>query len=121
MLDPVSLNRRNSRLDGYGDASILATSDEAIDSWAPGTEETRFAPWPVALYGTHNSARIAAQQGTFTVAGKEAASLDQAPAVTENEGVLEKIVIEVPHHTLMQDLRTLRRDTGLVGIQTSRP
>ena len=36
VLDPIGLNRRNSRLDGYGDAiSVLATSDEAIEAWSP--------------------------------------------------------------------------------------
>jgi hypothetical protein len=110
VLSPVDLNRRNSRLDGYGDAiSILATSDEAIEPWSPGTEETRFAPWPIALYGTHNSARIVAQQGTFTVAGKRNEPLEEAPAVTENDGVLEKITITASHDDLMRDLR-------LVGV-----
>jgi hypothetical protein len=108
VLDPVELNRRNSRLDGYGEAvSVLATSDLAIESWAPGTEETRFAPWPVALYGTHNSARIAAQQGTFTVAGKDPTPVDQVPAVVENAGVLERIVLQFSHEDLMRSLRTL--------------
>lgn len=108
VLDPIQLNQHNSRLEGYGPAiSILATSDETIDSWAPGTEETRFAPWPVALYGTHNSARIVAQQGTFTVAGKEAAVLEEVPAVTGNDGVLEKIVVQTDHGKLMRSLRTI--------------
>lgn len=108
VLDPVELNRKNSRLDGYGDAlSILATSDEAIDPWSPGTEETRFAPWPVALYGTHNSARIVAQQGTFTVAGKSDGPLNTAPAVDGNDGVLEKITVNAQHSDLMESLHTL--------------
>lgn len=108
VLDPVELNRRNSRLDGYGDAiSILATTDSAIEPWSPGTEETRFAPRPIALYGTHNSARIVAQQGTFTVAGKVNAPLENAPAVAENDGVLEKIVVGASHVDLMRSLRVL--------------
>jgi hypothetical protein len=107
-LDPIQLNRCNSRLDGYGDElTVLATSDDAIDSWAPGTEETRFAPWPVALYGTHNSARIVAQQGTFTVSGKEAKPLNHAPAVTSNDGVLEKITLQCSHEELMRSLRVV--------------
>lgn len=108
VLDPVQLNRRNSRLDGYGEAlSILTTTDAAIDPWSPGTEETRFAPRPIALYGTHNSSRIVAQQGTFTVAGKENAPLEEAPAVAENDGVLEKIIVDSSHPDLMRSLRVL--------------
>lgn len=108
VLDPIALNRRNSRLDGYGDAiAILATSDDAIESWAPGAEETRFAPWPVALYGTHNSDRIMAQQGTFTVWGKANDALESAPAVTDNAGVLKKIVLRTNHERVMRSLRLL--------------
>jgi hypothetical protein len=115
VLDPIQLNRLNSRLDGYGDAiTVLATSDKAIESWAPKTEDTRFAPWPVAIYGTHNSPRIVAQQGTFTVAGKEDASLDDVPAVKDNDGVLEKITIETDHQTVMKELKTLGVTRGTV-------
>lgn len=108
ILDPVLLNQKNSRLDGYGDAlGVLATSDEAVEPWAPGTEEARFAPWPVAIYGTHNSPRIVAQQGTFTVAGKTDKPLEDAPAVLDNEGVLEKIVVKCDRAQLMKQLRIL--------------
>lgn len=108
VLDPIRLNRLNPRLDGYGDAvRILATSDNALESWAPGTEDARFAPWPVAIYGTHNSARIVAQQGTFTVAGKTDASLEDSPAVRDNDGVLEKIRIKDTRERIMLNLRTL--------------
>jgi hypothetical protein len=115
VLDPVQLNRLNSRLEGYGDAiSVLATSDDAIGPWAPGTEDTRFAPWPIAVYGTHNSPRIVAQQGTFTVAGKNDKSLDEAPAVTQHDGILEKIVIDMDHPSLMKELKVLGITHGTV-------
>ena len=108
VLDPVALNRHNPRLDGYGDAmTVLATSDSALEPWAPGTEETRFAPRAVALYGTHNSARIAAQQGTFTVAGKEDESLHETPAVVNEAGVLKKVTVQSSHEDLMKSLRIL--------------
>jgi hypothetical protein len=108
ILDPVAFNRHNSRLDGM-QIGILATSDEALGPWAPDVDEQYFAPWPVALYGTHNSRRIVAQQGTFTVDGKERVPLDEVPAIREHEGVLEKIVI--------RDTREhLRRDLQLLGI-----
>ena len=108
VLDPIALNRRNPRFDGYGDAiSVFATSDEEVASWAPRTEETRFAPWPIALYGTHNSVRIAAQQGTFTVSGKDATPLEETPAVAQHDGVLKKIVVNATHKEVMSSLRTL--------------
>jgi hypothetical protein len=108
VLDPVALNRGNPRLAGYGDAAtVFATSDPDLEPWEPGMDEVRFAPQPVALYGAHNSARIAAQQGTFTVAGKANESLDETQAVQQNDGVLERITIGAGHRDLMAELRML--------------
>lgn len=108
VLDPVLLNRNNSRFDGYGDAlMVLSTSAEGIDAWRPGTEETRFAPWPVAIHGTHNSTRIVAQQGTFTVSGKSHQPLEQAPAVTDHDHVLAKVSFNLKAPNLMAQLRIL--------------
>lgn len=108
VLDPVALNRLNSRFDGMGDAvSILATSSPDISSWSPGTEETRFAPWPIAIHGTHNSSRIVAQQGAFTVSGKNAEPLDEAPAVVDHADVLVKLVFSVTHEEIMKMLTVL--------------
>nr|WP_246344869.1 FRG domain-containing protein [Conexibacter arvalis] len=108
VLDPVRLNRLNPRLDGYGEAiRILATSDAAIDSWAPGIEDARFAPWPVALFGTHNSARIVAQQGTFTVAGKNDTAMEDSPAVVTHSDVLEKICIDDSQQNILNGLKLL--------------
>jgi len=107
-LDPVSLNRNNSRLEGYGDAiKVLATSDSAIEPWAPSVDSIPFAPWPIALYGTHNSPRIVAQQGTFTVSGKELIPLEQCPAVTSHVGVLTKFVLLCSHAEIADGLRRL--------------
>lgn len=108
VLDPVGLNRFNSRLDGMGDAiSVLATSSPDISSWTPGTEETRFAPWPIAIHGTHNSTRIVAQQGTFTVAGKNGDPLDEVPAVIDHPNVLVKLTFSIGHQEIMRVLSLL--------------
>lgn len=108
VLDPVALNRFNSRLDGMEDAiSILATSSPVIDAWAPGTDAARFAPWPIAIHGTHNSSRIVAQQGTFTVAGKNGDPLDEAPAVLSNDGVLAKLSFSISHEEIGKALSVL--------------
>lgn len=107
VLDPVGFNRKNSRLDGMGDSiSVLATTDPVIDPWSPGTEPTIFAPWPIAIWGTHNSARIVAQQGTFTVAGKELAPLEVCPAAVEHD-TLERITIDCDRQEIFASLRLL--------------
>jgi hypothetical protein len=122
-LDPITFNRQNPRLDGYGEAvSILATSDHAIEPWEPGIDDTAFAPWPIAMYGTHNSTRIASQQGTFTVNGKKPDPLESAPAVTETEEVvLQRIEIHCDREAILSDLSVLglRRSAvfpDLVGL-----
>jgi hypothetical protein len=107
VLDPIAFNRRNSRLDGMGDSiSVLATSDSVIDPWSPGTDPAILAPWPVAIWGTHNSARIVAQQGTFTVAGKELLPLEGCPAATDHD-TLERVTIDCDRQDILASLRLL--------------
>jgi FRG domain len=106
VVDPAQLNHHNSRLEGM-DKGILATSDQAADPWAPGVTVTQFAPWPIALYGTHNSPRIVAQQGTFTVSGKDPKPLEESNTVIAHDGVLEKIVIDTEHEELRRQLKIL--------------
>jgi hypothetical protein len=106
ILDPVQLNQRNSRLEGMN-IGVATTSDQAAQAWAPGVSEEQFAPWPMALHGTHNSARIAAQRGTFTVWGKEAVPLESSNAVVQNDGILTKIVIDASHETIKKQLTLL--------------
>lgn len=106
VLDPVQLNEMNPRLEGMS-PGVLTTTDPASENWAPGVAETTFAPSPVALYGTHNSPRIVAQQGTFTVAGKDEKPLEESSTVVNNDGILRRIVIQASHGEIMRDLRVL--------------
>lgn len=106
VVDPIRLNALNRRMEGMN-SGVLTTTDAITSNWAPGVDVTTFAPSPVALYGTHNSPRIVAQQGTFTVAGKDPAPLELSTTVSEHDGVLEKILIETDHSKLMQQLRVL--------------
>jgi hypothetical protein len=112
VLDPIALNEHNPRLEGMR-AGVLTITDSASESWAPGVSETAFGPTPIAIYGTHNSPRIVAQQGTFTVGGKDAKPLDASTPVANHDEVLEKIVINIGHDELMSQLRMLgiRRST----------
>lgn len=108
ILDPVNLNASNPRLDGLPNR-ILATSDkQLIRPWEPGVSDNEFAPAPVAIYGTYNSDRIAAQHGSFTVGGKTLKPLDEiAPA-----GVLTKVV-------MTEDRQVIRRQLSLMGVTRS--
>lgn len=113
VLDPARFNSENPRLQGTG-AGVLTTTDGLADHWAPGVSETQLGPWPMAVYGTHNSARIVAQQGTFTVDGKELPPLEESSAVTGNDGILQKITLSDSHEQVMQQLTILGVRRGTV-------
>lgn len=105
VLNPLELNSQNPRRSGM-QSEILTSSDEDISGWAPGVLETRFAPDPVAIYGTHNSKRIAAQQGTFTVGGKTTEPLETT-VLGQTAGVLTKIDIQMTHGEIHNALKIL--------------
>jgi len=108
VLDPVEFNRANARFKGYGDAiTVLTTSESTTDPWKPGTEEVVMAPDPVAIYGTHNSTRIAAQQGTFTVSGKDRTPLEEGVDIQDRAGVLVKITLKSSGESLLAELSKL--------------
>ncbi len=47
----------------------LTPGDEALKGYSPSSTATAMNTHPVALYGAHNSPRIVAQQGVFTIFG----------------------------------------------------
>jgi hypothetical protein len=108
VLDPIQLNKSNPRLDGLS-VTVLATSDKHIDAWSPGVTDSFFGPAPVALYGTHNSDRIAAQSGSFTVAGQTITPLDELQSARSS---LHKITLSDTHSGLSRQLE-------LMGISRS--
>ena len=119
ILDPVTLNRSNPRFDGMGEAITIFTVSDAdkneIEPWAPGGNEQRSGPAPIAIFGTHNSSRIVAQQGTFTVAGKEDIPLNE---LNNNylDDALVKMEFRIPHSELEHQLRLIG-----VGHSTVQP
>ncbi|RST11126.1 FRG domain-containing protein [Streptomyces sp. WAC05374] len=74
VLDAYAWNSEVPQLADTG-IGILTTVDEEISRWQPQTSSgerlRKRAKMPVAIYGTHNSARIVAQRGTFTLAGED--------------------------------------------------
>lgn len=103
VLDPVLMNQSNKRLDGVP-VGILASSDLYVEPWSPGIEETRFAPDPIAIHGTYNTDRIAAQHGAFTVGGKTVTPIDDLDLAA---GVLRKITLSSPRDQLKRQLQIL--------------
>jgi hypothetical protein len=76
MLDPVAWNRHALRHVSF-DGGVLSPGDEGIKSYRPIPSFAGMHNQPVALYGAHNSARIVAQQGVFTIFGRDIKQMEQ--------------------------------------------
>lgn len=128
ILDPDTLNKNLARFEDM-DVGVLATSDQDLDIWAPGVDATRMARDPVAIHGTHNSPRIVAQQGTFTVLGKgrdangtcpASTPLERSKVVEDHDDVLEKVTLDTRHSQIMTELKSLgvSRSSVYPGLET---
>ena len=69
ILDPVVWNRHSLRHTSY-DGEVLTPGDDSLKSFKPAPTFTGMHKIPVALYGAHNSPRIVAQRGVFTIFGQ---------------------------------------------------
>lgn len=68
VLDPVAWNRAALKHVSFT-GGPLTPGDETLKGYSPRSTAAAMNAHPVALYGAHNSARIVAQQGTFTIFG----------------------------------------------------
>ena len=69
ILDPIKWNRHSLSHQSY-DGGILSPGDDALKGFKPAPSFTGMNNHPVALYGSHNSPRIVAQRGVFTIFGQ---------------------------------------------------
>ncbi len=76
-LDPVRWNNHALSQQGY-DRGVLTPGDSALHPYKPLTKFDEIPIHPVALYGAHNSPRIVAQRGVFTIFGQSTMPMEQA-------------------------------------------
>lgn len=69
ILDPVAWNRHSLSHQSF-DGGVLVPGDDALKGYRPAPSFAGMFNHPVALYGAHNSARIVAQRGVFTIFGQ---------------------------------------------------
>lgn len=107
-LKPSLLNARNPRLEGLPE-SVFATTDKELGSWGPGADPVTLPPWPVAVFGSHNTSRILAQQGNFTILGQKVVPLEETVAVASEvtEPTLSKFALTGDTDKIKRDLSTL--------------
>lgn len=88
VLDPVRWNDA-AYVDTGFTGGILTTKDPWLVRYSPAQVYTHAnALFPVALRGVHNSPRIVAQQGFFTVFGPRAESMEKAFTTKKQDGGL---------------------------------
>jgi hypothetical protein len=70
MLDPVAWNRKSLDHITFKEG-ILSVDDTLLENLKPGADSDTMNADPLAITGFHNSARIVAQRGVFTIFGKD--------------------------------------------------
>lgn len=76
VLDPVEWNHHALRHMSF-DAGILTPGDDPLNGYKPAPSFAGMNKLPVTLYGSHNSPRIVAQQGVFTIFGQETTPMEK--------------------------------------------
>jgi hypothetical protein len=70
LLDPQLWNKRAIDLRSFT-GEILTTDHANASSYKPVGDVSTMKPFPIAIYGAHNSQRIVAQRGVFVCFGKD--------------------------------------------------
>jgi hypothetical protein len=110
ILDPVKWNRHALRHQGF-DRGILTPADDALQSYRPLTKYNDMNIDPVAMYGAHNSPRIVAQRGAFTIFGKGARPMEDVYSTDDfPPDCLTKVVLG---HALLSEIRSSLLRTGI--------
>jgi hypothetical protein len=113
VLDPVAWNRHALSFKTFADG-ILSQIDPDLSGYKPPVDCRNMNNHPVAMYGAHNSQRIVAQRGVFTVFGKK---LDPMEKLYVDEGFpdgsLQMITIK------KNAIEKLRKDVTSYGITDS--
>lgn len=126
ILDPVSWNQAALKHLSYADEP-LTPGDEALKGYSPRAISAGKTTHPVALYGAHNSARIVAQQGVFTIFGTNGSPMETLlrsgafPAIALSRVVIPPARIQsmrisllnqgITESTVFPDLEGLARET----------
>jgi FRG domain len=79
LLDPIAWNHHALRHQSF-DRGIPFTNDEALQPYKPPATTHDARNLPVAINGAHNSTRIVAQRGAFTIFGDNIHPMEQAYA-----------------------------------------
>lgn len=76
ILDPVAWTNHALKQQSFT-GGVLTPGDSALNRYSPLTKFDDMHVNPVALYGAHNSPRIVAQRGVFTIFGQNTTSMEK--------------------------------------------
>jgi hypothetical protein len=83
ILNPTIWNNHALSHQGF-DRGILDPGDEALQGYKPSTKFVDMNKHPVALYGAHNSPRIVAQRGAFTIFGQSTSGMEELTTLADS-------------------------------------
>jgi hypothetical protein len=96
------------------DEGILSIGNDALDSYRPSSNPQFMRVAPVGLYGIHNSPRIVAQRGVFTIFGKATTPLEDL--FEEGDYLSDALIkVEIPASSILK----LRASLFAIGITDS--
>jgi hypothetical protein len=105
MLDPIAWNRKSLDHISYKEG-ILAVENSLLDTFKPCANVDDMNTDPVAMFGFHNSARIVAQRGVFTICGKDIRTMDKI--YTDNNYPLDCLLkVKIPNAEKNKLLKSL--------------
>ncbi len=93
---------------------VLSIGSDPLSSYTPSADPQYMRVAPVAMYGLHNSPRIVAQRGVFTIFGKETAPMEELFA-TADYSADSLVKIELP----AERVGSLRKSLFSIGITDS--
>ncbi len=76
VLNPGAWNRHALKHVSF-EGSVLTPDDDALKGYKPVPKFAGMHNQPVGLYGAHNSGRIVAQQGVFTIFGRDTTPMEK--------------------------------------------
>lgn len=101
-----SMWNRGALSDMSFNGGVLSIDSPEILGYSPSDDLKMMRTWPVAMWGVHNSPRIVAQRGVFTIFGKSDDAMESICCDKRfQDGVLRKIVIKA--EDVQKMLRTL--------------
>jgi hypothetical protein len=105
VLNPVAWNQRSLSHLRFK-RGVLTPAEDAIKGYQPLTPFSEMNNHPVALYGAHNSPRIVAQRGVFTIFGQDTTPME---AVYAKDSFPDNCLIRVdlPHARLPRIRRSI--------------